>query len=112
MSEHLTVPVPLPPLDHLSLAELTSLRSFLNSRTKEYRRDANKALQKAGEVRNLWMTTLSLRATASEEERQAAFEPFHRELLRHPEAYLAYAQANSMHVMSEHVWAEMVRRSK
>lgn len=88
------------------------MRSHVTSQMREARKNANKALQKYVELRKLWMVTVSLTTKSSEEDRKAAFDPFHREILRHPEVFLIYAHSNALHTLDQHVWAEMIRRSK
>lgn len=109
---HLTLPVPLPDLTHLTQAELASLKGAIASRTKEARKDSVKALGKIPVVRDLWLKIVALPSTTSEEERAGITEPFHRECLRHPDAFLVYAYANALWTLDRHIWEEMLRRSK
>lgn len=110
--EHLASPIPIPSLAHLTVAELTSLRSYLASQTKEGRKKANQSIYKVPALKTLWMKTVGLRSDASEEDRDQVYGEFHREILRYPEAFLVYAQANSLYVLDKAIWEEMLRRSK
>jgi len=110
--EHLASPVSIPSLTHLSVAELHSIRSYLASQTKESRKKSNQAISKVPTLKTLWLKTVGLRSDSSEEDRAQVYGEFHREILRHPEAFLVYAQANALYVLDKAIWEEMLRRSK
>lgn len=112
-ADHLATPVPIPDFSHLTLLELNALRGFIAGQMKEARKKANLAISKsAPALKSLWLTSLSLRSDASEEERKAVIEPFHREILKHPEAFFAYAHANALFVLDRALMAETLLRSK
>lgn len=109
--DHLSTPVPLPDLSHLKPAELSALRGFIGSQMKEARKRSIQLLSKT-DIRGLWMDTVTSKPNATEDEKADALRHFQREVLRYPEAFLAYAHANSLHVLDKAIWDEMVRRSK
>lgn len=110
--EHLASPVPIPSFTHLSTAELTTLRGYLAFQTKDYRKKANHAISKVPALKSVWLKTVGLRSDATEEEKAEVYGELHREILRYPEAFLAYAQANALYVLDRAIWSEMLRRSK
>lgn len=109
---HPTVPVPMPDLSHLTHAELTTLRSYFTTQSRELRRKAIQVMGKYPTVKSLWMKTVALPAGATQEERDAIWVPFHREVLRYPEAFFLYAWANTLVTLDKYLWDAMVERSK
>lgn len=110
--EHLTMPVEVPDLTHLTSAELTSLRGFIGSQMRDARKKANQAISKVDSLRPLWVDTVASKPNATAEETDEILRLFHREVLRHPTAFLSYAYANSLHVLDRAIWGELLRRSK
>lgn len=110
-AEHLSTPVPVPDFSHLTMKELTSLRGFIASQMKEARKRSIQVLSKT-DVKHLWMETVTSKPGATDEEKLDKLREFQREVLRYPEAFLAYAHANSLFVLDRAIWEEMVRRSK
>jgi hypothetical protein len=78
---------------------------------KEARKESIRVLSKT-DIRGLWMETVTSKPNATEEEKDETLRQFQREVLRYPEAFLAYAHANSLHVLDKAIWGEMVKRSK
>jgi hypothetical protein len=109
--DHLSTPVTVPDLAHLTTVELSALRGFIASQMKEARKKSIVLLSKT-DIRGLWMDTVTSKPTATEEEKAEILRQFQSEVLRYPEAFLAYAYANSLHVLDRAIWGEMVRRSK
>lgn len=109
--DHLASPIPIPDFSHLKTPELSALRGYIASQMKEARKKSVQLLSKT-DIRGLWMETVTSKPNATDEEKDAALRNFQREVLRYPEAFLAYAHANSLHVLDRAIWDEMVRRSK
>lgn len=109
--DHLASPVPIPDLSHLTSVELSALRGYIASQMKEARKKSIQLLSKT-DIRGLWMDTVTSKPNATDEEKDAALRNFQREVLRYPEAFMAYAYANSLHVLDKAIWGEMVKRSK
>lgn len=105
-------PIPLPDLSHLTHAELSALRGYLTTKSKEARKEATKVIGKDTKVRDLWLKTLGLKSDATPEERAAVEVPFFEEILRHPEAFVLYAWANGLATLDRYVWETMLERSK
>jgi hypothetical protein len=108
----LTTQVPLPDLSALNQAELSALRAYLTLRSKEARKEATKLLGKVASVRDLWLKTVALKETATDEEREEVLYPFYQEVMRHPEVFVAYAWANSLATLDKHVWGAMLELAK
>ncbi len=96
MPDHVTLPVTLPSLDHLTNEELGALRSRLSLTAREARRKANQIIQRTESLKKPWGRSLSLQKSTPADERTAIMQEFERELLRVPEAYIAHAYANSL----------------
>lgn len=112
-AEHLASPIPIPDFSHLTVQELSALKSYVTSHMKEARKKAHSAIGKTPQsLKSLWMGTLSMRSDASEEDRRSVLEPFHREILKYPEAFFLYAHANALFVLDRAIMDEMLRRSK
>src|SRR5574343_875277 len=92
--EHLSCPLPLPPLEHLTMAELTALRQELHRVGKVARKEASKTLQKIPVLNSLWLKTIAVKT--DDENRLAVLEAFNRELVKHPDAFVKHAYANSL----------------
>lgn len=106
-ADHGALPVSVPDLTHLTTTELTTLRSYISSQTREARKKANQLLAKTESLRKIWMDTISSK-TATPETRLE----FQRQLVKHPAAFVAYGYANSLFVIDEAIRAEMNRRSR
>lgn len=105
--DHVSLPVGIPNLTHLTTQELTSLKGVLVLQAREARKKSNQLLNKSEDLRKVWVDTLS--ASVFAETRR---QDFQRLLVKHPQAFLAYAYANSLRVIEEAVRAEMNRRSQ
>jgi hypothetical protein len=105
-------PIPLPDLSHLTQAELSALRGYLTTKSREAHKDAMKMLGKDHKVRDLWLKTLGLKSDAPPEERAEVETSFYEEILRHPEAFVLYAWANGLATLDRYVWETMLERSK
>lgn len=105
-------PIPLPDLSHLTHAELSALRGYLTTKSKEARKEATKVIGKDHKVRDLWLKTLGLKSDATPDERAEVENPFYEEILRYPEAFVLYAWANGLATLDRHVWETMLERSK
>ena len=105
-------PIPLPDLSHLTQVELSVLRGYLTTKSKEARKEATKVIGKDPKVRDLWLKTLGLKSDATPEEKAAVETPFYQEILRQPEAFVLYAWANGLATLDRHVWETMLDRSK
>ena len=111
MTEHASLPVVTPSLEHLTNEELGAFRSKLMSTAKEARRKANQTIGRHAELKKPWQKTLSVGKSIPPEERAAVFREFEQALLRIPEAYIAHAFANSLILLEEACKNEMLRRS-
>jgi hypothetical protein len=109
---HPTVPVPMPDLSHLTHSELTALRSYFTAQSRDLRRKAIHVMGKYPSIKGLWLKTVALPTGASQEERDATLVPFHREVLRFPDAFFLYAWANTLVTLDKYLWDAMVERSK
>jgi hypothetical protein len=96
----------------LTQAELSALRTYLVTKSKEARKEATKVLGKDTNVRDLWLKTLALKSEATPEERAVVENPFYEEILRHPESFVVYAWANGLATLDKHVWKTILERSK
>lgn len=105
---HLALPSHVPPLGHLSGEELRDLRGHLQKQLKLSRAEVTKLLGSRADkkVKDLWVATLGLRC--SDETRRE----FEAEILRYPEAFVRYAYTNSLAIMDQIVYAEVLHRSK
>ena len=110
MIKHLALPIEVPDLSGLTLAELTTLRNGTNNQIKEARSRASKLIGKEPALSALNLSTL--RRIDDEETKEAAYEAFHQELLRHPLEFLAYTHTNSLHILDKAIWKEMLARSE
>jgi hypothetical protein len=110
--DYLTVQLPLPDLSTLTQAELTALRTYLNAKCKEARKESSRLIGKVVVVRDLWLKTIALKGDATAEEREAVNAPFYQEAMKHPELFVSYAWANSLSTLDRHIWATMMDRSK
>lgn len=106
--DHLSLPVRLPDLAHLSNEELRALRAKIGSMTRDARRKAQTAIQKYPSIREPWMRVLGQKRGPDSEE---AYRTLERELLRHPDAFLAEAYVNSLFVLDEAIRDEILKRS-
>ena len=102
----------MPDLSALTQAELSALRAYLTVKSKEARKEATKLLGKVTPVRDLWLKTIALKETATDEERESVLAPFYREVMKHPEVFVSYAWANSLAALDKHVWDAMLERAK
>jgi hypothetical protein len=94
VSDSLSFPIRVPDLTHLKADELQALRHKLVLLIKDARRKSNAAMGRVPELKTPWMKMMAVKATApNAEEVRIAFE---RELVRHPEAFVAYVHANSV----------------
>ena len=107
--EHVSLPVRLPDLSHLTNDELQALRHRISLMTRDARKKATNIINRIPSVQKPWMRTLSLKP--DDPTRQESFAKLELELLRHPEAFLAHAYVNSLFVLDEGLRAEMGRRS-
>ena len=105
-------PIPLPDLSHLNHAELSALRAYLNTKSREARKDAMKVLGKDHKVRDLWLKTLGLKEDTPPEERTEVETVFYSEIVRNPEAFVVYAWANGLATLDRYVWEKMLELSK
>jgi hypothetical protein len=108
----LTTQVPLPDLSTMTHAELSALRTYLTVKSREARKEANKLLGKVPAVRDLWLKTVALKETATDEEREEVQAPFYQEVMRHPEVFVAYAWANALSTLDKHIWETMLELAK
>jgi hypothetical protein len=108
-SVHLSLPMKLPCIDQLNLKELHGLHHAFTARRKEARSKANKLLAKNPVLSSLW--TKSLSSNLSGEEKSFVFGTLDMALLKHPDIYISYAEANTMTLLSEAIWCEIVRRT-
>lgn len=109
--DHVTLPVRIIDLSHLSNDELQSLRNKASILSREARRKANATIHRVEALNRFWMKSMSLKSNASPQERAEVLVPFERELLRHPEAYFAFAYANSLLTLDEMFRTEMTKRN-
>jgi len=93
------------------MKELSSLRGYISSQMKEARKRSVQVLSKT-DIRQLWMETVTSKPGSTDEEKAEVLRKFQQEVLRYPEAFLAYAHANSLHVLDKAIWDEMLKRSK
>jgi hypothetical protein len=107
--EHLSCPLPLPPLDHLSVAELTALRQELHRIGRTARKEASKTIQKIPGLNKLWLKTIAVKT--DDENRLAILEEFNRELVKHPEAFVKHAYANSLVIIDTAIHDEAMKRA-
>ena len=108
----LTTQLPLPDLSALTQTELSALRAYLTVKSKEARKEASKLLGKVVPVRDLWLKTIALKESATDEEREEVLAPFYREVMKHPEVFVSYAWANSLATLDKHVWDAMLELAK
>ena len=106
------MPIPLPDLSHLSNTELSLFRGVLATKAKEARKDSVKAIGKSKDLKALWLKSVSVPGSATPEERAAAIDPFHQEILKNPEEFLVHAWTNALWVLDQHVREEMLKRSR
>ena len=107
--EHLSCPLPIPPLDHLTQLELTALREMLHRINKEARKEASKTITKIPALYSLWLKTIAIKTAA--EDSTATLEAFNRELVRHPDAFLKHAYANSLLILDTAIHEEALKRA-
>jgi hypothetical protein len=96
----------------LTQAELSALRAYLTVKSKEARKEATKLLGKVPPVRDLWLKTIALKESATDEEREGVLTPFFQEVMKHPEVFVSYTWANSLAILDRHVWDAMLELSK
>lgn len=106
--EHVSLPVRLPDLAHLTDDELQALRRKIASMTRDARKKATSVIGRIPSVQKPWMKSLGLKT--DDPARQEILSTLELELLRHPDAFLAYAYVNSLFVLDEGLKAEGVRR--
>lgn len=75
---------------------------------REARKKSTAVITRIPNVQKAWLRSLSLKS--DDPERVAILAALELELLRHPEAFLAYAHANSLVVLDEGFKAEMAKR--
>jgi hypothetical protein len=108
--DHLSCPLPLPPLDHLTPAELRALRDVLHREGRVARKEASKTLSKIPELNGLWLKTIALKTDA--ENYTETLDAFNRELVKHPDAFLKHAYANSLVIMDGAIHDETLKRAE
>lgn len=108
--DHVTLPVTLPPLTHLTNEELGSLRNKLSTTLREARRKANQTIGRFEALRKPWSRSLSVHKNTPPDERTEIMRSFERELLRIPEAFLAHAYANALVTLDMACREEILRR--
>lgn len=106
--EHVELPLRLPDLSYLTNDELAALRQRLNTVRREARARATATMAGLPTVQKAWIKSLSLKT--DDHERGEIMRALEAELLRHPEAYLEYAHANSLIALDEAIKAEMIQR--
>lgn len=109
--DHVSLPVILPSLDHLTHEELGALRTRFAGAAREARRKANQTIQRFEALKKPWSRSLSIEKKTPPEERAEILQTFEKELLRVPEAFLAHAYANSLVLLEAVCREEIVRRS-
>jgi hypothetical protein len=109
--DHVTLPVTLPSLDHLSNEELSALRSKFASSAREARRKATQVIQRFETLKKPWSRSVSVHKGTPPEERAEIMRAFEKELLRVPEAFLAHAYANSLVTLDGACREELIRRT-
>jgi len=107
--DHVTLPIRLPDLTHLTNDELHALRSKLSTGMRDGRKKATTIISRIPEVRSPWMKSMSLKT--DDPTRAEIMANLEFELLRHPEAYIAYAHVNSLFLLDGAIRDEMLRRS-
>jgi len=68
-------------------------------------------MQKSPELKKLWGLNLGINKDTSQEDKDAIYQAFQRELTRNPEAYIAHAWANSLTILASVCGEEMLRRA-
>lgn len=106
--DHASLPVRLPDLSHLTNEQLGALRGKLAPMMRETRKKATSVITRIPSVQKAWLRTLSLKS--DDPERASILAVLELELLRHPEAFLTYALANSLVALDEGLKAEMTQR--
>ena len=108
--DHVSLPLPLPSLRHLTEEELGKLRLRVSSTARDARRKANLIIQRNTSLKGSWGRSLSIHKGTSVEDRTAIMRDFERELLRVPEAFIAHAYANALVVFEGLCREESLRR--
>jgi len=99
----------MPPLDHLTMAELSALRNELHRAGRGARKDASKAIMKEPGLKNLWLKTISLKGT--DEQQATTLEAFNRALVQYPVCFLKHAYANSLILIDGAIHEEALKRA-
>lgn len=107
--EHVVLPVHLPDLGQVKNEAVKALRDRLYAEKRKARKEAAKLIAKEPKLQDLWMASLG---TGSEESRAAARIAFEVEIMRHPEAFLKHAWANTLTYLESALQEEMIERSK
>lgn len=94
MSDSLSFPLRVPDLKHLKADELQALRHKLALLIKDSRRKSNAAIGRVPELKKPWMRMMALKT--NDPNAEAVTAEFERELVRHPDAFVAYVHANSV----------------
>lgn len=109
--DHVTMPLNLPALDHLSTEEVGQLRAKLSAASRDARKRATLLLGRQASLKKPWGRSLTMNKNTSAEERAEIQRDLERALLRVPEAYLAHAWANSLVTLDTHCREELLRRT-